>query len=88
MGLKDEKGPGKANQTWGNTSQNHRGPQVWLAHRGQGGSAGARQRRPLYLKGSRDLVSKSSCWSQAEGGGRREPGVDPDLWGPDCDDHH
>ena len=45
----------------------------------KGGSAGAGQRRPLYLKGSRDLVSKSSCWSQAEGGGRREPGVDPDL---------
>lgn len=54
----------------------------------KGGSALAGQRRPLYLKGSRDLVSKSSCWSHADGGGRREPGVDADLWRHDCDDHH
>ena len=51
------------------------------------GRAGAGQRRPLYLKGSRDLASKSSCWSHAAKGGRREPGVDTDLWGHDCDNH-
>lgn len=37
LDFKDEREPGKANQTWGNRSQNPQGRQVWLAHRGQAG---------------------------------------------------